>query len=118
MKPARPAQNLEFRREREPDLRRQPRARVSWAVTVEVAGHVFRSETKNLSPFGAKLRLRDARLEPGIPAHLCFQPPGGRPLGIQAIVWRIDPDGPAFFFIDGQHFVCPTEVLGPVAPQR
>jgi hypothetical protein len=65
----------------------------------------------NLSPFGAKLKLEDSTLRPGTAAQLRFMPPGGRPLDVQAIVWRIDPDGPAFFFIgvDAQDFVFPTD---------
>ncbi|HEV8437068.1 MAG TPA: PilZ domain-containing protein [Methylomirabilota bacterium] len=98
-------------REREPDLRRHPRARVSWPVTVEVGDRIFYLETVNLSPFGAKLRLEDASLEPGTPVQLHFRPPDGRPLDVQAIVWRTDPDGPAFFFIgvDRQDFTFPTD---------
>jgi PilZ domain-containing protein len=106
-------------REREPDLRRHPRARVSWPVTVEVDDQRLHLETVNLSPFGAKLRLADSTLRPGTAAHLCFLPPGGRPLDVQAIVWRIDRDGPAFFFIgvDGRDFAFPTDATAPDPPQ-
>ena len=87
--------------ERRPDHRRHPRAAVSWPVTVE-AHHVrFDLETVNLSPFGAKLKWQEAPFEPGTPAQLRFHPPGGRPVEIQGIVWRVDPDGLAFFFIGG-----------------
>lgn len=85
--------------ERRPDLRRHPRAQVSWPVTVEAADQRFDLETLNLSPFGAKLRSNDMSFEPGTPAQLQFRPPGGRPVAVQAIVWRTDPDGPAFFFV-------------------
>jgi hypothetical protein len=97
--------------ERQPDLRRHPRAQVSWSVTVEAADQRFDLQTLNLSPFGAKLRANDTPLKPGTPAQLHFRPPGGRPVAVQAIVWRTDPDGPAFFFvgIDEQDFTFPIE---------
>jgi hypothetical protein len=97
--------------ERQPDLRRHPRAQVSWPVTVEAADQRFDLQTVNLSPFGVKLRANDTPLEPGTLAQLHFQPPGGRPVAVQAIVWRTDPDGPAFFFvgIDEQDFTFPIE---------
>lgn len=105
-------------RERQPDLRRHPRARVSWPVTVEIDEQRLHLETINLSPFGAKLKLKDAILRPGAAAQLRFRPPAGRPLDVQAIVWRIDPDGAAFFFvgIDGQDFVFPTDASEPFPP--
>jgi len=105
-------------REREPDLRRHPRARVSWPVAVEVDDQRLQLETVNLSPFGAKVKLEDSTLRPGTAAQLRFLPPGGRPLDVQAIVWRIDADGPAFFFIgvDAQDFVFPTPASGPHPP--
>jgi PilZ domain-containing protein len=101
-------------REREPDLRRHPRARVTWPVTVDTGDKRFDLETINLSPFGAKLRLDDPPFEPGSKAQLHFRPPGGRPLDVLAIVWRADRDGPAFFFIgveggEGQDFIFPTD---------
>jgi PilZ domain-containing protein len=97
--------------ERQPDLRRHPRAQVSWPVTVEAANQRFDLQTVNLSPFGAKLRANDTPLEPGTFAQLYFRPPGGRPVAVQAIVWRTDPDGPAFFFvgIDERDFTFPTD---------
>jgi hypothetical protein len=97
--------------ERQPDLRRHPRAQVSWPVTVEAANQRFDLQTVNLSPFGAKLRANDTPLEPGTFAQLHFRPPGGRPVAVQAIVWRTDPDGPAFFFvgIDERDFTFPTD---------
>ncbi len=85
--------------ERVPDLRRHPRVSVSWPVTVEAGDRLFELRTLNLSPFGAKVRLAEARLEPGTPAHLRLHPPAGRPVDVEAIVWRADADGPAFFFI-------------------
>jgi len=97
-------------RESEPDLRRHPRASISWPVTVEVGDQRLRVTAVNLSPFGAKVMLHGTTLRPGMAAQLRFEPPTGRPLDVQAIVWRIDPDGPAFFFIgvDGSNFTFPT----------
>ena len=96
--------------ERQPDLRRHPRARVRWPVTVEAGDQLLQLETVNLSPFGAKVRL-DTPLEPGTQAQLRFHPPGGRPLDVEAIVWRADEDGSAFFFIgaDADWFDFPVE---------
>lgn len=98
-------------REREPDLRRHPRASVSWRVTVRSGDQRLDLETINLSPFGAKVRLEAPALEVGMPARLHFEPPGGHPLDVHAIVWRTDPDGSAFFFIGiaGKDFSFPTE---------
>lgn len=109
-------------REREPDLRRHPRARVTWPVTVEAGDKSFDLETINLSPFGAKVRLDDPPFEPGTQAQLRFRPPGGRPLDVLAIVWRADPDGPAFFFIgvegaEAHDFTFPADEPGSDSPQ-
>jgi hypothetical protein len=71
---------------------------VQWPVTVETSGRSFERHTVNLSPIGAKVSL-DAPLSVGSPAKLCFRPPHGRPLEVDAIVWRTDADGPAFFFV-------------------
>ena len=58
------------------------------------------------------------RLELGTPVQLHFRPPNGRPLHVQAIVWRQDPDGPAFFFIcvDGEDVTFPTSAPEPDPP--
>ena len=103
--------------ERQPDLRRHPRARVSWPVTVEAGDLLLHLETVNLSPFGAKIRSYERPLQPGTLAHLRFQPPSGPPLDVQAIVWRTDPDGLAFFFIgvDRQDFTFPVEAASGLA---
>jgi hypothetical protein len=97
-------------RESEPDLRRHPRASITWPVTVEVGDQRLRLTAVNLSPFGAKVQLERTMLRPGMTAQLRFDPPNGRPLDVRAIVWRVDPDGAAFFFIgvDGANFTFPT----------
>lgn len=83
---------------------------VSWPVTVEAGDRQFELRTLNLSPFGAKVRL-DERLEPGTPAHLRLHLPAGRPVDVEAIVWRADADGPALFFIGVESDGLP-ELLG------
>jgi len=96
--------------EREPDLRRHPRARVAWPVTVEAGERHYRLETVNLSPFGAKLRVEDSPLTPGTKVHLHFEPPDRGGLRVQAIVWRTDPDGLASFFVGiDDHFSFPVD---------
>ena len=97
-------------REREPDLRRHPRTKVSWPVTIRSGERRLDLETINLSPFGAKICLEEPPLELGAPAQLRFSPPAGPPLDVQAIVWRRDPDGSAFFFIgiEGDDFSFPA----------
>jgi hypothetical protein len=85
-------------RERRPELRRHSRARVTWPVIVEAGNRLYHLQTENLSPFGAKVRM-DEPLEVGSPVRLRLEPPEGRPLDVEAIVWRRDSDGPAFFFI-------------------
>jgi hypothetical protein len=80
------------------DLRRHPRSSTVWPVTVEADGRTFDRQTLNLSPIGAKIRLEEP-LTVGSSARLRFRPPQGRPLDVDAIVWRADQDGPAFFFV-------------------
>jgi hypothetical protein len=84
--------------ERMADLRRHPRSDVAWPVTVESGGRRFERKTKNLSPIGAKVQLEE-ELPVGSNARLRFRPPQGQPLDVDAIVWRADSDGPAFFFV-------------------
>ncbi len=103
--------------ERVADLRRHPRARVSWPVTVEAGGRRVQLQTVNLSPLGAKLKPADPLLQLGTEARLRFAPPSGDPLEVMAIVWRLDPDGPAFFFtsVENQDFVFPAVTPEPAA---
>jgi hypothetical protein len=82
-----------------PEQRHRPRARVSWPVTVQAGNRSLQGETLDLSPGGAKLRL-DERLQEGDPATIRIRPPQGGAMDVNAIVWRSDDDGPAFFFID------------------
>ena len=85
--------------ERPVDQRRHPRANVSWPAVVTANGHVFHIETVNVSARGAKVRLKEP-LEVGTPAQVHFHPPDDPPRNLSAIVWRVDPDGLVFFFID------------------
>ena len=80
------------------DLRRHPRSKVAWPVTVEAGGRRFERKTVNLSPIGAKVQLEE-ELPVGSNARLRFRPPQGQPLDVDAVVWRADSDGPAFFFV-------------------
>jgi hypothetical protein len=80
------------------DLRRHPRSKVAWPVTVEAGGRRFERQTVNLSPIGAKVQLEED-LPVGSNARLRFRPPQGQPLDVDAVVWRADSDGPAFFFV-------------------
>jgi PilZ domain len=81
------------------DLRQHPRVKVSWPVTVEVGSARFEGRTIDVSPMGAKVSLEQA-VPVGTPARLQLRPPNDAPLEVDAIVWRTDQDGPAFFFLD------------------
>ena len=84
--------------EQRTELRRYPRRRVTWPVTVEVNKRLLLGETLDVGPQGAKLRLAE-RLEVGTRATLHLTRTEGHPVIIEAIVWRIDDDGLAFFFL-------------------
>ncbi len=53
----------------------------------------------NVSGRGAKVGPTE-RLGEGSVAQLHFHPPDGPSLDVEAIVWRVDRDGLAFFFTD------------------
>ncbi len=73
-------------------------------MVVEVGAEAFQVLTANISPFGAKLTTASLSLELGMLAELHFHPSEGTAIDVQAIVWRTDPDGHAFFFIGlGEH---------------
>lgn len=79
--------------------RRYARVAATWPVTVRVGDHVLRLQTVNLSAHGVKVGL-DAALPPvGASAQLRLEPPGAPAVDVEAIVWRADDDGAAFFFI-------------------
>src|SRR5262245_65874121 len=79
--------------ERMADLRKYPRAKVSWPVILEVGDRHFHLQTVNLSPMGTKVGPVEEPLEVGSSAKLSIRPPSGRTVDISAIVWRGDGDG-------------------------
>ena len=82
--------------------RRHTRVAASWPVTVRTGDRLLHLQTLNLSPLGAKVGLDEPLpeiLEVGRAARLRLEPPGAPPLEVEAIVWRADEDGPAFFFL-------------------
>src|SRR5262245_10066775 len=78
--------------------RRHPRRRVTWPVTVEVDSRCLQGETLDVSLQGAKVRLK-AQLDVGTRVTLHVTPPEDPPTAAEAIVWRVDKDGIAFFFL-------------------
>jgi CheY-like chemotaxis protein len=83
---------------RRPESRRRPRTKVSWPVIVEVGDRVLHGETVDVSQFGVKVRLAE-RLQDATLAKLHITPSEGCPVDAQAIVWRMDEDGPVFLFL-------------------
>ncbi|HEU4438811.1 MAG TPA: PilZ domain-containing protein [Methylomirabilota bacterium] len=83
--------------------RRHARVVTSWPVTVQTGDRLLRLQTLNLSALGAKVSLQhplpSGRLEVGRSALLRLEPPDRPPVEVEAIVWRTDDDGPAFFFL-------------------
>ncbi len=84
--------------QRPAEHRRHTRVAASWPVTVRTGDRLLHLQTLNLSALGAKVGL-DEPLEVGRAARLRLEPPGSRPVEVEAIVWRADDDGPAFFFL-------------------
>lgn len=80
------------------DPRRHSRQKVSWPVVVEDSVRRIHAVTVDLSPYGAKLRLGDP-LELGAEIKLKVRPPNQPVYEVDAIVWRIDRDGPALLFL-------------------
>lgn len=93
--------------------RRHPRFDVSWPVVVQAGKRIFLLQTVNVSGRGAWVRPAE-RLDEGSVAHLHFHPPNGSSLDVEAIVWRVERDGLAFFFTD-DHQGRLTTVLAQVA---
>jgi PilZ domain-containing protein len=87
--------------------RRYTRVAASWPVTVRAGDRLLHLVTLNLSAHGAKLG-RDAAAPADLPpvgtaAHLHLEPPAGPPVDVDAIVWRADDDGSAFYFVGAGH---------------
>jgi len=81
-----------------PERRRHRRASVCWPVMVEAGDQLLEAETANVGSLGAKVRL-SVPLEPGTVARLYLRPEDQRPLDVEALVWRVDREGVAFFFL-------------------
>jgi PilZ domain-containing protein len=84
----------------ERDRRQHPRETVCWPVMVETGDRHLQTETVDVSPLGAKLRLART-IELGARACLRFLPHDRPPMTVNALVWRADADGLAFFFWEG-----------------
>jgi hypothetical protein len=68
-------------------------------VVVEVGKRFFLLQAVNVSGQGARVRPTE-RLSEGSVAQLHFHPPTGSSLDVEAIVWRVDPDGLSFHVTD------------------
>ena len=83
--------------------RRHARVAASWPVTVQTGTRLLHLHAVNVSALGVKVSLdeplRREPLEVGHAAQLRIEPPGAPAVEVEAIVWRTDDDGPAFFFI-------------------
>jgi PilZ domain-containing protein len=80
--------------------RHDPRTPVTWPVVIETRRQRFPCQVVDISPHGAKVQT-SAPLRLGSVVHLQIIPPTGSPLRVGALVWRLDPDGIAFFFAHG-----------------
>jgi PilZ domain-containing protein len=105
--------------EPEQDLRRCPRQRVSWLVTVAAGARQYQGRTKDVSASGAKILLKE-RPPLGTEVGLCFRPPGRRPVETRALVWRLDGEGLACMFVgtQGADFLAAVTPCGIAAPAR
>jgi hypothetical protein len=82
----------------------------TWPVIVRTGDQLLHLQTVNLSAHGVKVGL-DAALPPvGTSAHLRLEPPDAPPMDVEAIVWRADDDGSAFFFVGTSHAELPPAV--------
>ena len=92
--------------------RRHLRVTASWPVTVHAGPRLLHLHALNVSALGVKVGLDEPLvrepLEVGCAAHLRLEPPGSPPVEVEAIVWRADDDGPAFFFIGTPSHRAPT----------
>jgi len=82
--------------------RQHPRTRVSWPVVIETRTQRYPCQVLDISNHGAKV-MTNARLQTGSVVRLQIIPPDGTPLRVGALVWRLDPNGVAFFFAHGIH---------------
>src|SRR5262245_47743866 len=82
---------------RQHERRQYPRTRVSWPVLIHNGATRYLARSLDLSPFGAKVRIKTP-LRVGTAVHVEVVPPDGPPLRVAATVWRIDSNGMAFLF--------------------
>jgi hypothetical protein len=82
--------------------RQHPRTRVTWPVVIETRRQRYPCQVVDISNHGAKV-MTSARLRTGSVVRLQIIPPDGTPLRVGALVWRLDPDGVAFFFARSIH---------------
>jgi hypothetical protein len=75
----------------------------TWPVTVRIGDRILRLQTVNLSAHGVKVGPDTALPPVGASAHLRLEPPDAPPVDVEAIVWRADDDGSAFFFVGTGH---------------
>ena len=83
--------------------RRYTRVAATWPVTVRIGDRLLRLQTVNVCAHGIKVGLDDALPPVGSAAHLRLEPPDIAPVDLEAIVWRADDDGSAFFFVGTSH---------------
>ena len=91
--------------------RRHARQIASWPVTVQTGDRQIRLHAVNVSAHGVKVSVDEPlrrELEVGRAARLRIEPPGAWPVEVDAIVWRADEDGPAFFFVGPRSSVAPS----------
>jgi len=77
--------------------RRYPRFEVSWPVVVEAGRRFYLLQAVDVSGRGARVRPTE-RLAEGSVARLHFHPPSGPSFDVEAVVWRVDPEGLSFLF--------------------
>src|SRR5215467_14123990 len=91
------------------DRRQYPRTRVTWPIVVHAGATRYLPSSVDITKSGAKVRTR-AQLRVVTAVQLEHVPPEGPPLRVGAMVWRVDPDGPAFLFSTGiQHRLLRTQ---------
>jgi len=83
--------------------RRYTRLAAAWPVTVRSGDRLLRLQTVNVSAHGIKVGLDEALPPVGSSARLRLEPPDTAPVDVEAIVWRADDDGSAFFFVGTSH---------------
>ena len=75
----------------------------TWPVTVRIGDRLLRLQTVNVSAHGIKVGMDDALPPVGTSANLRLEPPDTAPVDVEAIVWRADDDGSAFFLVGTSH---------------